>query len=251
MASLVIALFFLRFWRDAGDRFFLYFALSFLIEGRAPAGLDGIVVCRPRRSPTHYLIRLLAYGLILWAILEKNWPRGKRGRRVLTAPAIALGRRRRGRPDHGVHIQRAIDSGEPTESTVRVRAADGAIPFGHLARPGPAATATASRSACAASIVDVTRERNRAGRTARQRGALPHPVRGDRRRRLHHRDAVRRAGQPCRLPFPRNEPRLRQAHRPGRRGRQDHARTGAGARPHWFETLRPGGPHRRTGALRK
>ena len=33
MGSLVIALFFLRFWRSSGDRFFIYFALSFFIEG--------------------------------------------------------------------------------------------------------------------------------------------------------------------------------------------------------------------------
>lgn len=78
MASLIIALFFLRFWRASGDRFFLYFALSFAIEGlhrmyavmRDGGGED---------SPLHYLIRLLAYGLILWAILEKNLPRRKRG----------------------------------------------------------------------------------------------------------------------------------------------------------------------------
>jgi hypothetical protein len=25
-------------------------------------------------SPLHYLVRLLAYGLILWAIMEKNLP---------------------------------------------------------------------------------------------------------------------------------------------------------------------------------
>ena len=33
MASLIIALFFVRFWRASRDRFFLYFALSFAIEG--------------------------------------------------------------------------------------------------------------------------------------------------------------------------------------------------------------------------
>jgi hypothetical protein len=32
MGSFVIGLFFLRFWRSSGDRFFLYFALSFVIE---------------------------------------------------------------------------------------------------------------------------------------------------------------------------------------------------------------------------
>lgn len=76
MASLVIALFFLRFWRNTSDRFFLYFALSFFIEGlhRVYSALhdDG-----GEDSPLHYLIRLLAYGLILWAILEKNLPRAK------------------------------------------------------------------------------------------------------------------------------------------------------------------------------
>lgn len=77
MASLIIALFFLRFWRSSGDRFFLYFALSFAIEGlhrvyavlRDHGGED---------SPLHYLIRLAAYGLIIWAILEKNLPRRER-----------------------------------------------------------------------------------------------------------------------------------------------------------------------------
>jgi len=74
MGSLVIALFFLRFWRNSGDRFFLYFSLSFSIEGvhRLYSALhDG----GGEDSPLHYLIRLLAYGLILWAILEKNLPR--------------------------------------------------------------------------------------------------------------------------------------------------------------------------------
>lgn len=76
MASIVIALFFARFWRDSGDRFFLYFALSFLIEG-VHRLVSGIVLATHEDAPWHYVIRLLAYGLILWAILEKNWPRSK------------------------------------------------------------------------------------------------------------------------------------------------------------------------------
>jgi uncharacterized membrane protein HdeD (DUF308 family) len=74
MGSLVIALFFLRFWRNTRDRFFLYFALSFAIEGvhRVYSALNDN---GGEGSPLHYLIRLLAYGLILWAILEKNLPR--------------------------------------------------------------------------------------------------------------------------------------------------------------------------------
>lgn len=74
MASIVIGLFFLRFWRSAGDRFFLYFALSFFIEG-AHRIYSSVGNELREDTPHHYLIRLLAYGLILWAILEKNWPR--------------------------------------------------------------------------------------------------------------------------------------------------------------------------------
>ncbi len=76
MASLLIALFFLRFWRNSGDRFFLYFALSFLIEG-VHRLLSNFFLATHEDSPLHYLVRLLAYGLILLAILEKNWPRSK------------------------------------------------------------------------------------------------------------------------------------------------------------------------------
>lgn len=33
VASLLAGLFFLRFWRATGDRFFLFFAIAFWIEG--------------------------------------------------------------------------------------------------------------------------------------------------------------------------------------------------------------------------
>jgi uncharacterized membrane protein HdeD (DUF308 family) len=77
MGSLLIALFFLRFWRDTGDRFFLLFALSFVIEGvhRAVASFD---MAASEDSPVHYLLRLLSYLLILGAIADKNWPRNRR-----------------------------------------------------------------------------------------------------------------------------------------------------------------------------
>ena len=75
MGSFVIALFFLRFWRTTRDRFFLYFALSFLIEGmhRIYASNEAL----GDDSPHHYLVRLVSYLLILWAIYEKNFPRDK------------------------------------------------------------------------------------------------------------------------------------------------------------------------------
>jgi uncharacterized membrane protein HdeD (DUF308 family) len=79
MASLIIALFFLRFWRSAGDRFFLWFALSFGIEG-VHRIVTALTFDEHEDSPWHYLIRAAAYALIIWAILEKNLPawRGKR-----------------------------------------------------------------------------------------------------------------------------------------------------------------------------
>ncbi len=76
MGSLVIALFFLRFWRTTRDRFFLYFALSFLIEGVHRLYASG-VMATSEDTPHHYLARLVAYLLILWAIIEKNLPRDK------------------------------------------------------------------------------------------------------------------------------------------------------------------------------
>lgn len=75
LASTLIGLFFIRFWKSTGDRFFLYFALSFWLEGvnRTYFGLTAALSTED--TPAYYLIRLTAYGLILWAILEKNWPR--------------------------------------------------------------------------------------------------------------------------------------------------------------------------------
>lgn len=74
VASLVAGLYFLRFWRATGDRFFLMFALSFWIEG---AHRLFIYHWLPdEASPLHYVVRLVAYGLIIAAIVDKN--RGKR-----------------------------------------------------------------------------------------------------------------------------------------------------------------------------
>jgi hypothetical protein len=74
MASAVVALFFVRFWRSTGDRFFLFFALSFFIDA-----LDRVFLASEAQStddqPAYYLIRLLSYALIVYAIVDKNRPR--------------------------------------------------------------------------------------------------------------------------------------------------------------------------------
>lgn len=69
--SLVVALFFLRYWRSTRDRFFLYFAVSFALEavGRL---LLGAVTTATEETPLFYLFRLAAYLLILVAIVGKN-----------------------------------------------------------------------------------------------------------------------------------------------------------------------------------
>lgn len=76
MASLVISMVFMRYWRNTGDRFFLWFALSFAIEG-AHRIYSAMARTMAEDGALHYVIRVVAYGLILWAIYEKNWPRRK------------------------------------------------------------------------------------------------------------------------------------------------------------------------------
>ena len=73
LASLLVGLFFLRFWRSTHDRFFLYFALSFFIEGFNRL-ISGLTQTFYEDVPVYYVIRLVAYGLILVAIWEKNRP---------------------------------------------------------------------------------------------------------------------------------------------------------------------------------
>ena len=67
----VVALFFLRFWREGRDRFFLLFLLSFWVEGCNRIALA--LSPRPNEgTATIYLVRLAAFLLILLAILDKN-----------------------------------------------------------------------------------------------------------------------------------------------------------------------------------
>lgn len=71
MASLTIALFFLRFWKSTHDRFFLFFSISFALEAINRLLLLATAL-QDENQPLFYLIRLAAYVLILIAILEKN-----------------------------------------------------------------------------------------------------------------------------------------------------------------------------------
>ena len=77
LGSIAVSLFFFRFWKSTRDRFFLLFALSFLIEGVNRVVLYESVGLS-EDAPVYYMIRLIAYGLILAAIIDKN--RGPRRR---------------------------------------------------------------------------------------------------------------------------------------------------------------------------
>ncbi|GAB3549882.1 hypothetical protein GCM10027343_32240 [Noviherbaspirillum agri] len=71
MASATAALFFISFWRTTRDRFFLYFAVSFGLEAANRVAL-ATSHSPSEDEPLFYMVRLVAYGLILLAIVEKN-----------------------------------------------------------------------------------------------------------------------------------------------------------------------------------
>jgi len=68
------ALFFLRFWRRSRDRLFAMFSAAFFLLGIQRIALAGTLGV----DGTHdavlwpYLIRLAAFALILWSIVDKN-----------------------------------------------------------------------------------------------------------------------------------------------------------------------------------
>jgi hypothetical protein len=71
MATAVAAAFFLRYWRLTRDRLFVYFALAFAVMA---ANWLGLALIDPAVELRHYvyMIRLLAFMLILAGIVDKN-----------------------------------------------------------------------------------------------------------------------------------------------------------------------------------
>jgi hypothetical protein len=70
-ASFVAALFFLRFYRETGDRLFVFFAAAFCLESINRTLFA--FASNPREGdPTLYLLRAFAYSLILVGIWHKN-----------------------------------------------------------------------------------------------------------------------------------------------------------------------------------
>ena len=71
MGFLVATVFFFRFWRDTKDRLFALFAIAFaaLALNRA---LLALFAPGRESQPYLYLIRLGAFLLIAWAVIDKN-----------------------------------------------------------------------------------------------------------------------------------------------------------------------------------
>ncbi len=78
MASLVAALFFLRFWRATRERLFAFFSLSFL--GLAATWLGLAIIDHPADEAQQeyaYVVRLVAFVILLIGIIDKNRRSGR------------------------------------------------------------------------------------------------------------------------------------------------------------------------------
>jgi hypothetical protein len=71
MACIVAGLFFLRYWQASRDRLFAFFASAFAAMSISWAAL---AAASPSFEARHYiyLIRLLAFAIIIIGILDKN-----------------------------------------------------------------------------------------------------------------------------------------------------------------------------------
>jgi peptidoglycan/LPS O-acetylase OafA/YrhL len=71
MACLACALFFLRFWKASRDRLFAFFGLAFTVMAFNWTALTLLDVDDERRHYV-YIIRLISFLIILYAIWDKN-----------------------------------------------------------------------------------------------------------------------------------------------------------------------------------
>ncbi len=71
MGFFVVTAFFVRFWRETGDRLFFFFAAAFAAMAVNRAMLLFLGIGR-EHQPYLYVIRLLAFVLIAWAVVDKN-----------------------------------------------------------------------------------------------------------------------------------------------------------------------------------
>ena len=80
----VAAAFFLRFWRRTHDRLFLAFAAAFVLLAVNQA-LAALLGAGDELTPYTYLLRVLGFVLILYAIIDKNLSSNRRPRQQKSA----------------------------------------------------------------------------------------------------------------------------------------------------------------------
>ncbi len=83
MGYFVAGLFFLQYWRDTRDRLFLVFAVAFWMLG-VQRTLINLIDVAAEDQAEFYLLRLAAFVLIIWAVVDKN-----RARRPPARPSPA------------------------------------------------------------------------------------------------------------------------------------------------------------------
>jgi len=71
MGFAVAGLFFLRFWYETRDRLFVFFSTSFFILAASRAAM-GSINLRDSNGDYLYWVRLVAFSIILIAIVDKN-----------------------------------------------------------------------------------------------------------------------------------------------------------------------------------
>ena len=78
MASLIAALFFLRFWRASRERLFGFFGLAF--TGLAANWIGLAIINHPTdeaKQEYAYIVRLVAFVILLIGIIDKNRRSGR------------------------------------------------------------------------------------------------------------------------------------------------------------------------------
>jgi hypothetical protein len=75
-AGWIAGLFFVRFWRDTADRLFLMFGIAFWLLSASWLVL-AILDPTDETRPYAYAMRLVAFGLIIVATIDKNRPRNR------------------------------------------------------------------------------------------------------------------------------------------------------------------------------
>lgn len=68
---LVVSVYFFKFWRKVSDPFFLYFALAFIVLAGQRVSLE-FASWENEHDTAVYMLRLAAFLLILFAIVDKN-----------------------------------------------------------------------------------------------------------------------------------------------------------------------------------